>query len=332
MFRLVCCFVSMLVFFPVQSVADVIHLKNGDRVTGEIKEIWDDEVRIEPEYSDEFGVEFDHIAHIESDEPMEVELFDGTKGAYLIEPSDEDGKVRLVASYSTVDVAISDIKKTEKIEEFDWSGNLDLSSNLSRGTTNSHATTLQWNGRLKFGDHRYSTDLSISREEIEDIKTRSRDRLNLGYNYLFGEDWFFGLNSTIERDPIAQLDRRVAINPALGYDVWDDADKVLNYQFGVGYASEKNDGEDQSSINIDWRLDFLYGFKNGDVELFHNHNIYRNVEGRKNAVFNSQTGIRYDITDDIYINLQVNYDYDSEPADNVENDDLTILIGAGIDL
>jgi putative salt-induced outer membrane protein YdiY len=324
-------FLALFLYAPVVLQADVIHLKNGDWITGEIKEIWDDNITIEPEYSDKFDVEFEHIAHVESDNAMEVELFDGTKGAYLIEPADEEGNVRLTSSYESIVVALADVKKTEKIEKFDWKANLDVSSNFSRGNTDSQTTNLQWKGSMKTGDHRYNTDLSIAREELNGERTRQRDRLNAGYNYLFHDDWFFAMNLTAERDPVAQLDRRISFNPALGYDVFDDADRVLNFQLGAGYASEKTAGEDESSTNIDWRLEFLWSFMGEDLEFFHNHNIYRNLQGRRNTVFTSQTGIRYDITDDIYLNLQTNYDYDTEPADGAENDDLAFLIGAGME-
>ena len=139
------------------------------------------------------------------------------------------------------------------------------------------------------------------------------------------------MNSTIERDPIALLDKRTSVNPSIGYDVWDDANRTLNFQFGVGYASEKTDGQDESSGVIDWRLKFSYEFIHGDMELFHDHHIYRNTEGRKNSVFESKTGIRYDITDDIYLNVQLDYDYDSEPATGTDETDLTFLVGAGLE-
>jgi len=57
--------------------ADVLILKNGDRITGDIKRIWDAEVTIEPEYSDEFQVDLDAISHIESTREFEVEFYDG---------------------------------------------------------------------------------------------------------------------------------------------------------------------------------------------------------------------------------------------------------------
>ena len=48
--------VAMTVSRPV-AAADVLVLVNGDRITGEISAVWDDEITIEPSYSDEFNVD-----------------------------------------------------------------------------------------------------------------------------------------------------------------------------------------------------------------------------------------------------------------------------------
>ena len=66
----------ILVLGPVAS-ADVLVLKNGDRITGEIKAIWDNEITIEPSYSDEFDVDAEVVAHIESKRAFDIELSDG---------------------------------------------------------------------------------------------------------------------------------------------------------------------------------------------------------------------------------------------------------------
>jgi hypothetical protein len=49
-------FLPVCLFYFTAANADVLVLKNGDRITGEISRIWDSEVTIEPEYSDEFGL------------------------------------------------------------------------------------------------------------------------------------------------------------------------------------------------------------------------------------------------------------------------------------
>ena len=57
--------------------AGLLVMKNGDRITGEIKRIWDAEVTIEPEYSDEFQVDVSAIDHVESSRNLQIELNDG---------------------------------------------------------------------------------------------------------------------------------------------------------------------------------------------------------------------------------------------------------------
>ena len=154
--------------------------------------------------------------------------------------------------------------------------------------------------------------------------------MKLGYNWLFTDNWFFAVDSTFERDPIAQLDHRASINPGLGYDVWNEEGRTLNFQFGGGYASERIDGKDESGTNVDWKLEFSYDLLAGEMELFHNHNIYRNLSGRKNAVLNSQTGIRYALLHNLNLIVQANYDYDTEPAGGADSKDLVIMVGAGL--
>ncbi len=325
--------ISLLCALP--ATADVIYLKNGDRITGEIKEIWDSNVTIEPEYSNKFDVEFEHIAHIESDEAFEVELLDGREGDFSFAKSSVEGGVRLEASNASIEVALANINKIEEIKDFDWDSKLDLNSNFSRGNTNSQTVNISAETEVIKGQHRYLGDFSYVLETLDSETTKEQTRFHASYNYLFEEgrldNWFFATNVTLERDPVALLDRRLSLNPALGYDVWDYANRTLNFEFGVGYANEETDGEDTSSATIDWRLNFAYDFMGGDLELFHNHHIYRNVSGRKNIVFNTNTGVRYEITDDIYMNVQLDYDYDTEPPDGTDNEDLTFLLGAGIE-
>lgn len=213
-----------------------------------------------------------------------------------------------------------------------WDAHVELNSTFSRGNTDSALINLQGDYKLERGRHRYNIDLSSLREDKDGDAVKEQDRLNLGYNYLYSDHWFFALNATLEQDPIALLEHRVSLNPAIGYDILDEPDRTLNVQLGAGYSSERVDMEDVSSSLIDWRLSYVQHMLDGELEAFHRHKIYRNLEGRRNTVFNSQSGIRYNLTDDIYVNIQLNYDYDTEPAAGTDAEDVTFLIGAGVTL
>ena len=71
--------------------ADVLVLKNGDRITGDIKSIWDGEVSIEPLYSDEFEVDVSAVEYIESDREFDLELADGSQSLARFSGSDSEG-------------------------------------------------------------------------------------------------------------------------------------------------------------------------------------------------------------------------------------------------
>jgi hypothetical protein len=54
-------------------------MKNGDTITGSIKQIWDKKLVIEPDYADAFSVDVSEIASIRSDRVFTLELQDGSK-------------------------------------------------------------------------------------------------------------------------------------------------------------------------------------------------------------------------------------------------------------
>ncbi|MFP6806568.1 MAG: DUF481 domain-containing protein [Pseudomonadales bacterium] len=312
--------------------ADMLVMKNGDRITGKITQIWDSEVSIEPSYSDEFNVDIDEIESIVTDEKFEVELSDGRSGDYRFNGKDDSGKMILAGETGNITISFGQLNRVEEIEAFfNWDSKLDFNQTFSRGNTNSQTSNLHATLSLNWGDHRSLFDLSTVRDELDGNYVKDSDRLNLSYNWLFKKPWFIAANVTAERDPISLLEKRYSFSPALGYDIWDSPDLMLNVQLGAGYQTEKIDNVAENGSLIDWRLRYEQEILNGKMDLFHNHKLYKNLEGRKNLVLNSQTGIRFDLRHDIYLNVQLNYDYDSVPADGTEEENLTFLFGAGIE-
>ena len=322
----------LLFGWSIRSFADVVFLGNGDRISGTIKEIWGDILIIEPEYSDPIELDRALVVGIESDRELAIELDGSKETPYLMSRSLKKGRVVLDAEDTKFDVELDSIKRAEEIKDFDWNIKFDLGSTFSRGNTDSQTTNLQWDGNLIIKDHRIKSDLFISREEVAGEKTKAKDRINLGYNYFFVDQWFLAVNLAAERDPIALLNSRYSLSPAIGYDFLDDPNRYLHVQLGAGYSSERSNNLTSTSTTIDWKLNFYWELLSGDLQFFHDQNLLKNLEGRKNLVFYSQTGFRYEINEDIYLNFQANYDYDSQPAGNSEEKDLTFIIGAGINL
>jgi putative salt-induced outer membrane protein YdiY len=327
--------IAVLSLFPLivatAAHADVVYLKNGDRVTGEIKEIWDEKISIEPIYADEFDIDLEDVASVSTDGVFDIELYNDIEGEYTLVQSELPGQVILREGEGEISLALIDLKRVEEVEEFfEWDAKMDLNQTLSRGDTDSFTGNLNADLELKWGDHRTDYVLSVIREEIDGAPVKDIKRFNAGYNFIFSDPWYLAIDANIERDPIALLDRRVSINPGVGYDIYDNPGQLLQVQLGAGWQNEIIDDVEEEGTVIDWRLTWERDFFDGDFEMFHKQNIYKNLAGRENLVINTQTGFRYEITDDIYINTQLNYDTDSNPAEDTSGENINLVFGAGL--
>ena len=312
---------------------DVIVMKNGDRITGEISRIWDEEVTIEPEYSDEFNVDVPAVAYIESEREFEIDLADGRELVVTFPGADAEGNQIIKTGSGTETLPLSNMLELDEPEDYyDWESVVDLSGDLKKGNTDTRNTKLRAATTLKLGDHRHIGELNLYREKIIDATTKDQTIVNYNYNWLFSDPWFFSALTTFERDPIIQLDSRVTVSAGVGLDIWNTADRSLNIQLGVGARNEEIGNESGTSSVATWVLRYSQDFFSDDLTLYHNHSIIPTINGRTNTSYRTTTGFRYEITDLLYANISLDYDYETEPADvATRNEDLVLLFGLGLE-
>lgn len=310
--------------------AGLLVLKNGDRITGEIKRIWDAEVTIEPEYSDEFQVDVSAIDHVESSRKLEIELKDGISVIARLSGADEDGKQLITAEDQSFSISLEQIFELDEPEEdFEWDSNVEFSADFNSGNTESYNTKLKADSTVKMGDHRHIGEITFLQEEISDVQTQDQELFLYNYNWLFRDPWFFSTRLSFERDPIIELENRIILSLGVGRDIWLTPRRELNVQLGAGVQSEEISLETSENGVVTWALRYRQDFFGDDFELYHNHSITENVSGRTNTSVKTTTGLRYEITDLLYANLSVDFDYESNPADVAENEDIRMLIGLG---
>jgi len=312
--------------------ADVVFLKNGDRITGEITEIWDESLTIEPEYADKFDIDLEDIASLESDSAFEIEFGNDTQGDYFIGKSEIEGEIILTSESEELSVVLLELEHMVEIEEyFEWEVLVDTSQSLSKGTKDSFVSNLSGELELKWGDHRTLTKVSSFQEELDDEKVKDRNRYSFSYNFLFNDPWYVAVTLATESDSVASLDRRTSLVPAIGYDFYDAPGLSLSIQAGAGVQKESKAGVDSHGSLYGWHLRYKQKFFHSDLEAFHNHTVYQNLGGSENFVVATQTGLRYKFTDDIFFKIQLDYDIDSEPAEGSPKNDVILQFGAGIE-
>ena len=314
------------------SEAGVLVLKNGDRITGEIKAIWDHEITIEPSYSDEFKVDSDVIAYIESETKFDIELADGRKFSATLKGANDEGEQIFAVDDNQITAPFMQLYELDEIDDpVEWDSYIDFSSAVNRGNTVSTNHKLAADSTMVIGDHRHIGDFSIIREDQNGTATKEQDLVRYNYNWLFRDPWFFSAAVSLESDPIRDLNRRAVLTAGMGRDIWNNPRLSLNFQLGVGAITEEIAGSSEQSTVVQWTLRYRQDLFNEDLEIYHNDSITRYIDGRDNTIFKSTTGLRYEITDLLYANFSIDYDYETQPAATATNEDLAMLFGLGVE-
>lgn len=328
--RGICVLVAVLA--GTEASGDVVYMQNGDRITGDIKRVWDNELFLETPYADEFPISLDAVARIESDEDLEIELRDHSEvtGRFA---TDAAGNMILVTDTGSRPFAPMDIEELNEPEDrFDWDARSDFSYRATRGNTETSNFLWQAAGGVKIGDHRHRTDFRFDRIDQDGLTTKEQYRANYLYSWFFSDGWFLATGIGYERDPIRELTYRYTPGAGLGYQFFDDAYRLFEVSLsGVGIR-EKLGGITEDSSAAQWDLRYRRDVLGGDLEFYHDHRLRVYVTGRTNKVVDTTTGIRWDVWGDIYLHAQVDWDWESEPATGNEQEDITYALGIGIEL
>ena len=326
------CLVPICLLFCSSAYADVLVLKNGDRITGDISRIWDAEVTIEPEYSDEFNVDLPSVEYIESDRVFEIDLSDGRSLLAMFAGADSDGNQVVNSGDESVSVSLAELLELDEPEKpFEWESNVAMSINLNKGNTDTTNGQIRADSMVRFNDHRHIGEITFSRETTNGVSVKEQDLFRYNYNFLFKDPWFFSAGLTFERDPIIELDSRVIVSAGVGRDVWNTPRRSLSIQLTGGFQQEEISSNTTDSAVATWTLRYRQDIFGDDVDVFHNQTITSNITGRTNTSYRTSTGLSYEITDLLTSNISLDFDYETHPAESAENEDITLLFGLALE-
>jgi hypothetical protein len=320
-----CC----LVWVAITAEADQVTMKNGDVITGKVGRIADGKVWIQPTYADEFGVALAEVQNLDAEVVFEVELAEHEKVSGQFQSS-SGGQQELLVGGAAQPVDLTTVAQAVVPDPYyTRSSHVELAATFNSGNTDSQNSLIYADTRLKFGDHRHYADISLRRDETDNVQTKEQDLFNYNYNWLFNNPWFMGGSFTYERDPIKELDHRYTAGLLFGRDIFNDAGRFLSFSVGAGWSDQEQSGvSDSGGVGL-WKLFYTQDLVAGKIALYHDHNITYQFYAENNMIFKSNTGLRYDIFKDIYLTTSLRYDYETEPAPGASEDDMTYVIGVG---
>jgi hypothetical protein len=212
---------------------------------------------------------------------------------------------------------------------YDRVSHVDFNMTWNDGNTNNKSNLFFADTRLRLGEHRHLAELTIARDETNNVSTKKQDLFRYSYNWLFNEPWYMGATASYERDPIKDLSYRYTGGLLIGRDIFKDSRKFLTFSVGMGYTEQKLGGVKDGGANALWNLVYEQKLRDGSLTFFHNENFSYQFFGDNDLILKTNTGFRFDILANLYASVAFRWDYESEPAPGTKDYDTTLAVGIG---
>ncbi len=342
MFRVLFATVVFVVIFSYSAFAGVVHLSNGDKLTGKIVKMADGKLVIESELAGTIEIPVKNITTLQSGEILEMHFTNGSVLKQPVEMSPSSGRVKLVADkfIDSQEIAIADLASINPPapEPPRWKGALSAGLTYTSGNTNNETLALSGSlaketdqDRITFGFDLYNKEVE-TQGTSEKITTEDWWKLRGKYDYFYSEKLYVFAEGRYEQDKIALLDKRVIVGGGLGYQ-WIKSDpENFSVEAGLTNVFEDYSNDTESTSTFSAILGYHYDLKFNKVFSFiHDTSYFPSTEDMSDYYLTTSAELRAKITGNMFSNIKVLYDYDATPAAERKKTDIKCIVGVGLD-
>jgi len=318
---------------PLLSHGDVLLMKNGDRLSGDVDSLLRDELHIEIEYAGNISVEVDEVATITTQSIYEVRTSETQLVGRLFADS---GDQYVLTGDQRVPISIEEIEQLVKKRKAlirvagDWRSRADLSLILSEGNSETKNYNVFAESILKKPGSEHALALLINNEKAEGVLTREHFNLDYGYKRFFSEKWFASATAEYFEDELKGIERRIAGSGGVGYQFWDNSIGELSVDLSVSAVQEKIGFQNETNPALRLGVDYRRLFFADKVEIFHRQSTLSIPDSERGQVLNASTGLRYELSTFVDTAFRIDINYETKPAPNRKKTDLTYTVGLGL--
>jgi putative salt-induced outer membrane protein YdiY len=320
---------------PGAALADVVYLKNGDRISGKVQRMGEEKIEVETSYADTVKIDRAEIVSIETDEAVDVMVKGGSvsKARLGRAPNGDVTVQRAGAAATTVPIdklAYINPNAKESGIGVDWSGRATLGVTDTTGNTETRDAYVSANLQARAREWRWTANGRAKYSKDSGRQTAGSWLVGTRYDWFFRERQYLYARATAQRDTFSGIELRWTAGAGYGYKVLESDRTNLELRAGLDHVSTENTvPPDQSYLAFGWGVTFDYWIIQDKLQFFHNDEGFSALSSNAGVVVRAETGFRAPIVDDLTANFQVNLDYNSDPAPGFKSTDRTWIVGLG---
>lgn len=321
---------------------DMLQLNNGDRLTGTITSATDGIVAFDAAMAGGVQVSVKDIACMETDGAITVTSVNGALFTGRIECL-TDGRIRLVSPagetgeaptpLETLEIRnIIGMKTAEPDKGFVHNGNITAGGVQAHGNKSSKAWNASARLLSRYDRHRIGLEGKYNYGKSGDEVTAEDYLAGVKYDYFLTKRFFSYIQGLYEKDNVAGLDRRLTSGGGLGYQIIDTPRHQLSLEAGISHINEHNDGAPNRDYEAGrWAVRLDSVLVADRLNLFHYHEGYDRLDDADTFIFRSEQGLRLKVANNLYTNVQVDYDYNNNPPPGQKKTDTRYIFGFSFD-
>jgi putative salt-induced outer membrane protein YdiY len=325
--------------------ADQVVMKNGDRITGTIVKQDGKTITVKTAHFGVVTAPWDQVASIQSDQPVNVVLKDGTALVGRVTPS--EGKEQITTADTKLDVspadfaAIRDPDEQKAYERFLHPGLLQLwsgSGSLGWAGTNGNAKTLTFTTSANAARQTNNDKTSVSFNLIKasalingvSASTAQAVRAGIEHDHNVSPRLFVNVFNNWEYDKFQDLDLRFVIGGGFGYQAVKHERSGLRLLGGADYDHASfSTPLTRNSAEAFWGDE--YNLKlSGATALIQSFRMFNNLSSTGNYRVNADLSFITKVKKWLSWNLALSDRYLSDPVPGRKTNDWLYTTGLGI--
>jgi len=327
------CTALFTIFFCLPAFADVVVLQNGDRLSGRIVHKRDSMLVFEATHAGKVNIPWQAITTLTTDTPVTVMLVDQARLTSTVLASADEGRVRLDGSGREVpleQIAYLNPAPEQSGIGVSYRGRTNVAATDTRGNSTSRRIYADAELTARAKDYRYTLGAKINRQQESGQQTASNWRTNGNYDWFMDPRTFRYVRGSFEHDPFKDIDLRSAIGGGYGLQLLENKRSNVSIRGGLDYVVvERTIAPNDEYPALGWGVRASHRLETYEIELFHEQDGFMKLVDDRGITLQSRTGLRAPIAAGMNASIQLNLDWEQEPAPGRKSTDSVLMVGIG---
>ena len=314
--------------------SDRIYLKNGDVITGSMKELDRGKLRVKTRTMDTVYVNWVVIESIDSDKYLRVGKADGTFNYGVIRQSDLSDGLVIEDHGQEVEVpilAVSTIQPIRVQESFWRRLDVDVKAGIDYKTA-SDILLINLSSNVKFREEKYEIEIAANWNETSRTEDNNSSRADLvgDYTRFLRDRWFWKATTGFETNEELGLDLRTLVAGTAGRYLIQNP--TLRFEVNAGLAGnyeERQDGTTTSAEGLIRSSFEIFKHTLPITRLSASVSVFPGITESGRLRVNTNVNLRNEIVRSVFWDLTFFSTFDNRPPEGAEQEDYGIVTSIG---